>query len=283
MSTYSDLLQAVLDNPADDGPRLVFADWLEEQGESARADFIRIQIAMAECKTKSKKFKSLCEREKTIWTSKKKWENWFFPREVTFQLYQNKGIELLWQDSHDRLPLLHPEYPTPIPFASPIKKKPLPVFATGRGFIYYVSDRLHILQCDLPELLTHQPITHAIAVDRYPISETADNRGPWHWTNPLPPCTRSRHRDPSIIPAEITDVRLNRSFDTPVNAILALSAALIVEAKERMKRQSVGWCCNPELTFPGIGDDLPAMDCSVEPDEPQESTQGIIGSTLARR
>ncbi|HYT91149.1 MAG TPA: TIGR02996 domain-containing protein [Gemmataceae bacterium] len=42
------LLRAVIDNPDDDGPRLVYADWLEEHGDAERAEFIRIQIAVAE-------------------------------------------------------------------------------------------------------------------------------------------------------------------------------------------------------------------------------------------
>jgi uncharacterized protein (TIGR02996 family) len=37
-------LEAILANPDDDAPRLVFADWLEEHGESDRAEFIRVQI-----------------------------------------------------------------------------------------------------------------------------------------------------------------------------------------------------------------------------------------------
>jgi uncharacterized protein (TIGR02996 family) len=44
------LLAAILDNPADDGPRLVYADWLEETGgqaERERAEFIRVQVALA--------------------------------------------------------------------------------------------------------------------------------------------------------------------------------------------------------------------------------------------
>jgi uncharacterized protein (TIGR02996 family) len=44
------LLRAICDNPEEDTPRLVYADWLEEQGgESniARAQFIRLQIAEA--------------------------------------------------------------------------------------------------------------------------------------------------------------------------------------------------------------------------------------------
>src|SRR5260370_3542865 len=43
-------LADVIENPDDDTPRLVFADWLEEQGDAAsagRAEFIRLQIERA--------------------------------------------------------------------------------------------------------------------------------------------------------------------------------------------------------------------------------------------
>jgi uncharacterized protein (TIGR02996 family) len=43
-------LEAILQDPNDDTPRLVFADWLEEQGDSAsaaRAEFIRVQCILA--------------------------------------------------------------------------------------------------------------------------------------------------------------------------------------------------------------------------------------------
>jgi len=45
--TGQKLLSAVLENPADDGPRLVYADWCEERGELDRATFIRVQIELA--------------------------------------------------------------------------------------------------------------------------------------------------------------------------------------------------------------------------------------------
>jgi uncharacterized protein (TIGR02996 family) len=35
-------MAAICDAPADDGPRLVYADWLEERGDTARAEFIRV-------------------------------------------------------------------------------------------------------------------------------------------------------------------------------------------------------------------------------------------------
>jgi uncharacterized protein (TIGR02996 family) len=46
--THADaFLQAILAAPDDDAPRLLFADWLEEYGDAERAEFIRIQIALA--------------------------------------------------------------------------------------------------------------------------------------------------------------------------------------------------------------------------------------------
>jgi uncharacterized protein (TIGR02996 family) len=39
-------IQAIRDEPDDDAPRLVYADWLEDQGESARAEFIRVQCEL---------------------------------------------------------------------------------------------------------------------------------------------------------------------------------------------------------------------------------------------
>jgi uncharacterized protein (TIGR02996 family) len=40
-------LAAILDAPDDDAPRLVYADWLDEHGDSDRAEFIRLDIQLA--------------------------------------------------------------------------------------------------------------------------------------------------------------------------------------------------------------------------------------------
>ena len=44
MNEHDALFQTILDNPDDDAPRLVYADWLEEHGDATRAEFIRLQI-----------------------------------------------------------------------------------------------------------------------------------------------------------------------------------------------------------------------------------------------
>src|SRR5262245_29236403 len=40
-------LEAIAAEPADDAPRLIFADWLDEHGEPERAAFIRLQCEAA--------------------------------------------------------------------------------------------------------------------------------------------------------------------------------------------------------------------------------------------
>lgn len=55
------LLAGILAEPGCDTRRLVYADWLEENGEQERAEFIRLQIEMA------KPDASLCPRCNKPW------------------------------------------------------------------------------------------------------------------------------------------------------------------------------------------------------------------------
>ena len=47
MSDAPALLAAIRAAPDDDAPRLVYADWLDEHGDPARAEFIRVQCELA--------------------------------------------------------------------------------------------------------------------------------------------------------------------------------------------------------------------------------------------
>lgn len=47
MTTHDALLRTIIENPDDDFPRLCYADWLEENGEVSRAEFIRAGIELA--------------------------------------------------------------------------------------------------------------------------------------------------------------------------------------------------------------------------------------------
>jgi uncharacterized protein (TIGR02996 family) len=47
MVTHAGFLRSVVESPEDDVPRLVYADWLEDQGEAPRAELIRVQCELA--------------------------------------------------------------------------------------------------------------------------------------------------------------------------------------------------------------------------------------------
>ncbi|MBM3981329.1 MAG: TIGR02996 domain-containing protein [Planctomycetes bacterium] len=47
MNERDALMRAICDNPDDDTPRLVFADWVQEHGDDDRAEFIRLQCQAA--------------------------------------------------------------------------------------------------------------------------------------------------------------------------------------------------------------------------------------------
>ena len=58
MSDEDAFLRAILDNPADDAPRLVYADWLDERGDpesAARARFLRTTAAHARARARDRK------------------------------------------------------------------------------------------------------------------------------------------------------------------------------------------------------------------------------------
>jgi uncharacterized protein (TIGR02996 family) len=59
-------LGAIREKPDDDMPRLVYADWLEEQGDGVRAEFIRIQIELARHGQPAARRRELKAREREL-------------------------------------------------------------------------------------------------------------------------------------------------------------------------------------------------------------------------
>ncbi len=50
MAELTSFLQAILDEPLDDTPRLIFADWLQDQADSilaARGELMRVQCQLS--------------------------------------------------------------------------------------------------------------------------------------------------------------------------------------------------------------------------------------------
>jgi uncharacterized protein (TIGR02996 family) len=61
--TALDFVPAIREQPDDDTPRLVCADWFEEHGQAERAEFIRSQIALARASPKDRRRRRLRKRE----------------------------------------------------------------------------------------------------------------------------------------------------------------------------------------------------------------------------
>jgi carbon storage regulator CsrA len=59
------LLEAIRAAPADEVPRLIYADWLEEQGDP-RGEFIRVQCALAQLPMGDPRGSALAERERAL-------------------------------------------------------------------------------------------------------------------------------------------------------------------------------------------------------------------------
>jgi uncharacterized protein (TIGR02996 family) len=72
------LLDAIFDHPADDTPRLVYADWLQEHGQESCARFIRLQCAAAREKLGSDEANRLWEEIGRVWNRLA--EEWWLTR-----------------------------------------------------------------------------------------------------------------------------------------------------------------------------------------------------------
>src|SRR5262245_45833946 len=59
-------LEDIRENPSDDAPRLIYADWLEDHGDPARAEFIRVQCELVQA-IDSPRRPELRRRERELW------------------------------------------------------------------------------------------------------------------------------------------------------------------------------------------------------------------------
>jgi uncharacterized protein (TIGR02996 family) len=106
------LLSAVADDPDEDAPRLVLADWLEEHGDPARAEFIRLQCELAQLPAFDPRWQALGRRTHELlvehlaaWTggAPSSWQLGFERGLLTMSpsslaLMRRRGAE--WWDTH---------------------------------------------------------------------------------------------------------------------------------------------------------------------------------------
>lgn len=209
-----DLIDAVLSRPTDDGPRLVYADWLDEQGVPLRANFIRVQCALAslECgPVNSPSLPAYRDLERQCWNAKDADDEWILP-DGTEELFPAGRHEAIPQDLHRKGRSLNV----------------LPVIVWRRGFIHSISATMSRLRSILPALVREHPIAEAIPTDRYPESETINGKLRYRWNSMTE--RRGPFANPSHLPKDWNAPGLEREFARPEDAVTALSNSLLRNA-----------------------------------------------------
>jgi uncharacterized protein (TIGR02996 family) len=101
------LMEAILAAPDDDLPRLVYADWLQENGQPERAEFIRVQIELSQLGTdelipSNSRAVELAAREQTLLALYR--DAWLAPiqaeraleRHVSHGQFRRGFVEVVW-------------------------------------------------------------------------------------------------------------------------------------------------------------------------------------------
>ena len=101
------LLKAVLASPDDDLPRLVYADWLEENGDPARAEFIRAQIELANLPDHDPRYRQLEDREHELLSEHE--EVWFPERNGLTEWEWRRGFVDEITAEHEQLMTNEPD------------------------------------------------------------------------------------------------------------------------------------------------------------------------------
>jgi uncharacterized protein (TIGR02996 family) len=77
---HESFLQSIIEAPDDDGPRLIYADWLDEHGEADRAEFIRLQCAVAQLPAGDRRLSKLRSRERALRKAHPEWLDLQLPK-----------------------------------------------------------------------------------------------------------------------------------------------------------------------------------------------------------
>ncbi|MGF1583673.1 MAG: TIGR02996 domain-containing protein [Gemmataceae bacterium] len=88
-NTQQSLLQAIRESPLDENLRLVYADWLEEQGDSPQAELIRLQCEMDRLDEDTAQFAAFEKRTKSLLKKHKK--EWFGTPPKKLQASYHRG------------------------------------------------------------------------------------------------------------------------------------------------------------------------------------------------
>jgi uncharacterized protein (TIGR02996 family) len=215
------LLADIVENPADDTPRLVYADWLDENGDGDRADFIRVQVALERPVAVGHDSGRIVRR-----------------RDMAISdALRRRERELLLHNWTAWTPRLSETHSFEVILSEEWTYSGTPAVLFRRGFIAEV-------RCTLEQWLAHGPAAtagHPIEVvtltDREPHTEPLGygSAAPWAWrimnkadAAHVIPGTIFRH-----LPMKPEDTIAWRDFDSRDAAITALSRACILHARSR--------------------------------------------------
>ncbi len=150
MPDAESFIAAIAANPPDDLPRLVYADWLDENGDPARAAFIRDHVALAKLRPGTDEYKTLFRR--CADTLKANLPAWIQPACDAF------GQPAEWKPGKAAQTLLRLSL---VPGPGPGQKIGLRGFCFGRGLVEWAELDFNMIRQSAPlgTLLTHHPIT----------------------------------------------------------------------------------------------------------------------------
>jgi uncharacterized protein (TIGR02996 family) len=161
------LIRDIIANPSDDVPRIILADWLEDNGQSGQAEFIRLGLRMAELGDE-------CQRRQGFLS--------------TFMVEPSpcgdcgycalaKRMEALHRAGHHTTPDLSFAVSTPTPPLWSASKSPAflhrnrgngPILFYRRGFVDSITLPLALFMEMAVELFRSSPITEVRLMDRKP-------------------------------------------------------------------------------------------------------------------
>jgi len=148
-------------NPFDDVPRLIYADWLEEQGRREQAEFIRLQISLVN----HHKFETGCplrKRERELWLvgRRKNWltcYNQYVSPEDCRRGFVTKSVAEFknWGHRGKAVCRHNPIEEVTIPGVHPLKDEDIYYWVRRNSRIYEFSDTINY--CFIPEWLKDLP------------------------------------------------------------------------------------------------------------------------------
>lgn len=188
--------RAVLARPDDDLPRLIFADWLDERGESERAEFIRVQVELARLKpTVPEDFtatdEAMAAQERCWRLEFQQWhdlaqiadDGWFAPLDYTWGDGKRSSPALDLADGHNDV---H--------------------FLVRRGFVDEITCRTEWFLAHAAEIFRAQPVTRVVLSNLEPDRTYHNDTGAecWAWWKP------GEGTDQSELPAELWEIMVPR-------------------------------------------------------------------------